>query len=167
LVSGMIWFLPKPTELAPATPESIGILPGLPPAMVKPVHATFDSGQMTLDAGMLLLSAIEQRLRMWDRLAGCIADPRAPERVCHAMFDPTSTIPQKKRKKGNRLRQRFSVLALQPVWEPGRRASRLGGRVMPAAWKMLPTWPETPVRVLMRLPSFSMVASWSDLPPEK
>jgi len=30
---------------------------------------------------------------------------------------------------------------------------------MPAAWKTLPTWPETAVRVVMALPSFSIVAS--------
>jgi hypothetical protein len=30
---------------------------------------------------------------------------------------------------------------------------------MPAAWKTLPTWPVTVVRVVMRLPSFSIVAS--------
>ena len=36
----------------------------------------------------------------------------------------------------------------------------IGGKAMPAAWKTLPTWPATAVRVVMRLPSFSMVACW-------
>ena len=35
---------------------------------------------------------------------------------------------------------------------------QVGGRAMPAAWKTRPTCPETGVRVVMRLPSFSMVA---------
>jgi hypothetical protein len=40
---------------------------------------------------------------------------------------------------------------------------RLGGRAMPAAWKTLPTWPATAVRVVMRVPSSSMVASYRRL----
>ena len=35
----------------------------------------------------------------------------------------------------------------------------LAGSAIPAALKTLPTWPETWVRVVMTLPSFSMVAS--------
>jgi len=38
---------------------------------------------ITSDAGTLLLSAAEQRLGIAHRLANCIKDPRAPERVRH------------------------------------------------------------------------------------
>ena len=62
----MIWMLrrikPKATEFAPAMDDSTGILPGLPSVMGKPVHVAFDGGQLTSDAGILLLAAVEQRL---------------------------------------------------------------------------------------------------------
>src|SRR5271168_3424721 len=87
----MIWLLrpdqPKATEFAPAVDESTGILPGLPPVAGKPVHVVFDGGRMTSDAGILLLAAIEQRLGIADRLADCIEDPRAPERVRHGLAE--------------------------------------------------------------------------------
>src|SRR4051794_2508115 len=87
----MIWLLKpiksKATELAPAVDESKGILPGLPPVAGKPVHVAFDGGRMTSDAGILLLAAIEQRLGIADRLANCIEDPRAPERVRHGLAE--------------------------------------------------------------------------------
>ena len=87
----MIWLLkpinPKATEFAPAVDESKGILPGLPPVAGKPVHVAFDGGRMTSDAGILLLAAIEQRLGIAERLADCIEDPRAPERVRHTLAE--------------------------------------------------------------------------------
>src|SRR6266704_2953862 len=87
----MIWLLkpdqPRPTEFAPAMDESTGILPGLPAVAGKPVHIAFDGGRMTSDAGILLLAAIEQRLGIAERLADCIEDPRAPERVRHDLSE--------------------------------------------------------------------------------
>src|SRR6202171_2918438 len=67
--------------------EGTGILPGLPPVAGKPVHLTFDGGQMTAHTGILLLAAIEQRLGIAARLADCIEDPRAPERVRHTLAE--------------------------------------------------------------------------------
>src|SRR3954467_15919864 len=87
----MIWLLrpdqSKPTEFAPAMGESTGILPGLPSVMSKPVHIAFDGGRLTSDAGILLLSAIEQRLGIAERLAACLEDPRDPERVRHGLAE--------------------------------------------------------------------------------
>src|SRR6266536_269023 len=87
----MIWLLkpdqPRPTEFAPAMDESMGILPGLPAVVGKPVYIAFDGGRMTSDAGILLLAAIEQRLGIAERLADCIEDPRAPERVRHGLSE--------------------------------------------------------------------------------
>ena len=87
----MIWLLkpdhPEPTEFAPAMPQDTGILPSLPVAAGKPVEVAFDGGRMTSDAGILLLAAIEQRLKIADRLAACIADPRAPHRVRHGLAE--------------------------------------------------------------------------------
>src|SRR5215212_7673525 len=87
----MIW-LSKPdqtkaTEFAPAMDEGTGILPGLPPVAGKPVHVAFDVGQMTSDAGILLLAAVEHRLGIAERLANCIEDPRVPERVRHGLAE--------------------------------------------------------------------------------
>ena len=67
--------------------EGTGILPGLPPVAGKPVHLAFDGGQMTSDAGILLLATIEQRLGIAERLADCIEHRRAPERVRHTLAE--------------------------------------------------------------------------------
>src|SRR4249920_1130511 len=87
----MIWLLrpdqPKPREFAPAMTEATEILPGLPAVKCKPVHVAFDGGRMTSDAGILLLAAVEQRLGLAERLANCIEDPRAPERVRHTLAE--------------------------------------------------------------------------------
>jgi hypothetical protein len=40
---------------------------------------------MSSDAGVLLLAEIERKLGLADRLARCIEDPRAPERVRHGL----------------------------------------------------------------------------------
>ena len=64
-----------------------GILPGLPAVAGKPVHIGFDGGLMTSDAGILLLAGIEQRLGIAERLANCIEDRRAPERVRHTLAE--------------------------------------------------------------------------------
>ena len=81
MVSCMIWLLkpdhPKTTEFAPAMEEATGILPGLPAVAGKPVHVGFDGGRLTSDAGILLLAAIEQRLKIAERLAARIEDRRA------------------------------------------------------------------------------------------
>ena len=67
--------------------ESTGILPGLPAVAGKPVHVGFDGGRLTSDAGILLLSAVEQRLRIAERLAACLEDPRDPDRVRHELAE--------------------------------------------------------------------------------
>jgi hypothetical protein len=62
-------------------------LPGLSPVAGKPVHVAFDGGRLTSDAGVVLLAEIERRLGIAERLARCIADPRAPERVRHSLVE--------------------------------------------------------------------------------
>lgn len=58
--------------------EGTRILPGLPAIAGKPVHVGFDGGRLTSDAGILLLSAVEQQLKITERLTACIEDPREP-----------------------------------------------------------------------------------------
>ena len=52
-------------------------LAGLSPISGKRLDARFDGGQLSSDDGVVLLREIEQRLRVADRLAACIKDPRA------------------------------------------------------------------------------------------
>ena len=47
------------------------------------MRLAFDGGRLTSDAGVLMLAGIGRRLGVAERLARCIADPRAPERVHH------------------------------------------------------------------------------------
>jgi hypothetical protein len=63
--------------------EHAPFLPGLSPVQGKPVHVSFDGGRLTPDAGVLVLAEIERRLGLAERLARCLSDPRAPERVHH------------------------------------------------------------------------------------
>jgi hypothetical protein len=87
----MIWLLrpdqPKPREFAAAMTEATEILPGFPAVRGKPVHVAFDGGRLTSDAGILLLAAVERRLRIAERLAGCLEDPRDPDRVRHELAE--------------------------------------------------------------------------------
>lgn len=62
-------------------------LPGLSAVGGKPVQVSFDGGRLTSDAGVLLLAEIERRLRIAERLACCLTDPRAPERVRHSLAE--------------------------------------------------------------------------------
>jgi hypothetical protein len=57
------------------------------PIAGKPVHAAFDGGRLTSDAGVLVLAEIERRLGIAERLARCLADPRSPERIHHTVAE--------------------------------------------------------------------------------
>ena len=67
--------------------EHAPYLPGLSPVGGKPVHVSFDGGRLTSDAGVLVLAEIERKLGLAERLARCIEDPRAPERVRHGLAE--------------------------------------------------------------------------------
>jgi len=75
------------TECAPAMTDRNGVLPGLPPVCGKPVHMAFDGGQLTSDAGVMLLAEVDRRLGISARLAGCIEDPRDPAAVRHTIAE--------------------------------------------------------------------------------
>ena len=62
-------------------------LPGLSPVSGKSVVVKFDGGLLSSDGGVLALREIEQRLRVADRLAACVVDPRAPEQITHSVAD--------------------------------------------------------------------------------
>src|SRR6186713_485321 len=67
--------------------EHVPFLPCLSPFSGKPLLVTFDGGRLTSDAGVLVLAEIERKLGVADRLARCIEDPRAPERVRHGLAE--------------------------------------------------------------------------------
>jgi hypothetical protein len=52
-----------------------------------PRSARFDGGRLSSEGGLLALREIESRLRLADRLAACLKDPRAPERVVHRLAE--------------------------------------------------------------------------------
>jgi hypothetical protein len=60
--------------------------PGLSAVSGKAVVAKFDGGLLSSDGGILLLREAEQRLRVADRLAACMVDPRA-------RVDPRTALP--------------------------------------------------------------------------
>ena len=62
-------------------------LPGLSPVSGKTVVAKFDGGLLSSDGGVLALREVEKRLRVADRFAACIKDPRAPDQITHALAD--------------------------------------------------------------------------------
>ena len=67
--------------------ENAPFLPCLSPVGGKPVHVSFDGGRLTSDAGVLLLAEVERRLKLAERLARCLADPRAAARIRHTLAE--------------------------------------------------------------------------------
>src|SRR4051794_2581416 len=67
----------------PVRVECTAPLPGLSPVADKAIMATFDSKGFSAHGGLLTLGEIERRIGIAARLAGCIADPRAPQQVTH------------------------------------------------------------------------------------
>ena len=47
------------------------------------VFAAFDGGEITSDAGVLLLREQARRIRLFERMAGCFTDHRDRERLTH------------------------------------------------------------------------------------
>src|SRR3982751_1613630 len=71
-----------PVKVEPTPP-----LASLSPVAGKAIIARFDGGQLSSDAGVLLLREVEQRLGIAERLAACIDDPRLRGRVRHEVTD--------------------------------------------------------------------------------
>src|SRR5712691_10205619 len=67
--------------------DATPLLPGLSPVQGKAIVARFNGGRLSLEGGLLALREIERRLGLADRLANCLTDPRAPERVWHRLAE--------------------------------------------------------------------------------
>ena len=69
-------------SFSPFQPATPGMMDDTTPAFSFPavarekVTAAFDGGKITSDGGVMLLSLAERRLRLAERLAGCIPDRR-------------------------------------------------------------------------------------------
>lgn len=62
-------------------------LSGLSSVCGKLVVARFDGGMLSSNSGVLALGEVEKRLRVAERLARCIDDPRCPDQVIHSLSD--------------------------------------------------------------------------------
>ncbi len=62
-------------------------LPGFSPVSGKSVVAKFGGGLLSSHGGVLVLREVEQRLRVAERLAACLAGPRAPDLITHTLAD--------------------------------------------------------------------------------
>ena len=54
---------------------------------LKPVVARFDQTHASTDGDVVFLKALDDRLRLTDQLAGCLADRRDPEKIRHSVRD--------------------------------------------------------------------------------
>src|SRR5437016_13034233 len=57
----------------------------LPSVGRKKVSIGFDGGQLSSDAGVLLLRGVERKLGLSARLASCMSDRRKPGRIEHRL----------------------------------------------------------------------------------
>ena len=67
--------------------DATPFLPGLSPVQGKAVIARFDGGRLSSEGGLLVLREVERRLGLADRLAACLKDRRAPEKVVHRLAE--------------------------------------------------------------------------------
>ncbi len=94
--------------------DATPLLPGLSPVQGKAVVARFDGGRLSSEGGLLALREIERRLGLADRLAACLKDPRAPEKVVHRLAEII----------------RFRMLMIAAGYEDGNDADALRGDPM-------------------------------------
>jgi hypothetical protein len=94
--------------------DATPFLPGLSPVQGKAVVARFDGGRLSSEGGLLVLREVERRLGLADRLALCLKDPRAPEKVVHRLAEII----------------RFRMLMIAAGYEDGNDADTLRGDPM-------------------------------------
>ncbi|MBI4003333.1 MAG: IS1380 family transposase [Nitrospira defluvii] len=54
---------------------------------LKPVVARFDQTHASTDGGVVLLKALDDRLRLTDQVAACLSDRRDPDKIRHSVRD--------------------------------------------------------------------------------
>jgi len=98
----------------PVKVESSPLLPGLSPVCGRAIVARFDGACMSSDGGLLMLREVDRRLGIAPRLAACIVDPRATNRVVHGLDEIIRT----------------RMLMIAAGYEDGNDADRLRGDPM-------------------------------------
>src|SRR5918995_981455 len=78
---------PTGIRCPPAMVDTTLSLLGLSPVCSKPLDVRFDGGVLSSDGGLLLFREVEERLRLADRLAGCLIDPRNQAQVDHTLTE--------------------------------------------------------------------------------
>ena len=53
----------------------------------SPIIARFDVPHASSDGGLVLLKAVDERLRLTETVAQCVTDPRQPGKVAHSLLD--------------------------------------------------------------------------------
>src|SRR3954470_19469355 len=94
--------------------DATPLLPGLSAVQGKVIVARFDGGRLSSQGGLLVLREIERRLGLADRLASCLKDPRAPEKIVHRLAEII----------------RFRMLMIAAGYEDGNDADALRGDPM-------------------------------------
>jgi Transposase DDE domain group 1 len=94
--------------------DATPFLLGPSPVQGKAVVARFDGGRLSSEGGLLVLRGIERQLGLADRLAGCLRDPRMPEKVVHRLAEII----------------RFRMLMIAAGYEDGNDANTLRGDPM-------------------------------------
>ncbi len=122
-------------------------LPGLSPVQGKAVVARFDGGRLSSEGGLLVFREIERRLGLADRLAACLSDPRAPEKVMHGLADII----------------RFRMLIIAAGYEDGNDADTL--RCDPMFKLALDRLPSDVVRVCVTDPRHALFGQRFDRSP--
>lgn len=74
-------------QATPTDGDDSAVAFAFPAVQRKKVTAAFDGGRLTSDGGVLLLAQAERKMGICGQLAACIADPRDPSRVVHALDD--------------------------------------------------------------------------------
>lgn len=60
---------------------------GFPLLPSSPVQVEFTGGRLSSDGGLPLLAQLDRHLRLTERVAACLGDPRLAERVQHPLLD--------------------------------------------------------------------------------
>src|SRR3954464_15824777 len=107
--------------------DATPLLPGLLAVQGKAIVARFDGVRLSSQGGLLALREIERRLGLADRLASCLNDPRAPEKVVHRLAEII----------------RFRMLMIAAGYEDGNDADALRGDPM---FKLGSSWRSTACR---------------------
>ena len=99
-------------------------LEGLSSVRGKAVVARFDGGALSSDSGVIALAEVDRRLRVAERLAACLDDPRAPDQITHSLADIIG----------------FRLKMIAAGYEDGNDANRLrGDPVFKMSQEMLPS----------------------------